>query len=302
MKAGALIVGLIALASTVLLAIVHLGDRYFVLTTSGVWMGLADYARHGLIFPADHGGDSFAGTRYMPLPVLLHAGLASLTGEYLTSGKLLGLLSLAVLCLLVFALFRRSGLGLALTFGLLGAILVGTSRVHRWIVHQTRSGLGDTCAGRAGRGERRIRTPDDLFAGGPVLARVRGKAQCGLPDTRDRPLASDPGPPTPDRLRRCPRRLDGRCPGVVHAVERRTHVHEESDPARRRRDRGRAGCDGADPTSSFARRARTGHVPVVAVRDRRDRTQRRGPNDGCVRVRAPVRDGHPRFPDGRPWL
>ena len=125
LKAGLIVIAAVAFGATVLLAIVHLGDRYYIFPPSGVWMGLADYARHGVVFPAITDGDYFAGTRYMPLPVLLHAGLASITGEYLSSGKLLGLLSMGVLCLVVFVVLRRSGLGRALTFGLIAAILAG---------------------------------------------------------------------------------------------------------------------------------------------------------------------------------
>jgi hypothetical protein len=119
------IVAVSAAAAVAVLGVVHLGDRYHVLTTSGVWIGLADYARDGLLFPEIAEGGSFAGTRYMPIPVVLHAALASLTGEYLTAGKLLGLLSAGALCLVAGFVLRRSGVGPAVTVGLTVVIVAG---------------------------------------------------------------------------------------------------------------------------------------------------------------------------------
>ena len=79
--------GVLVLAAWFLLGVVHLGDRYGVTGTSSVWMGLAQYARDGTLFPPLYDGEHFAGTRYMPLAILLHAGLATLTGEYLVAAS-----------------------------------------------------------------------------------------------------------------------------------------------------------------------------------------------------------------------
>lgn len=118
--AGIVCVGaLILLASWLALALIHIDDRYAVTGTSSVWMGLAHYAHHGVLFPPPFDGEHVAGTRYMPLPVVLHGGIADITGEYLFSGKLLGLLSGVGLGSLLVLALRKVGtttwLALALT-------------------------------------------------------------------------------------------------------------------------------------------------------------------------------------------
>ena len=82
--------GSLALAAWAILAIVHADDRYLVNHVSGAWMALAQYANDGLLYPPLYDGESFGGTRQMPLQILAHAGLARVSGEYLVSGKSLG--------------------------------------------------------------------------------------------------------------------------------------------------------------------------------------------------------------------
>jgi hypothetical protein len=123
-----LIVGIAAifgLAATILLGSIHLADRYAVQSTSGVLMALADYARRGVLFPPLFDGGYFGGTRYMPVGTLLHAGLASLTGEYLISGKLLSGISSALLFILVYRLVKQLGGDRLLGLGLAATVLVG---------------------------------------------------------------------------------------------------------------------------------------------------------------------------------
>jgi hypothetical protein len=112
-----------AIAIAIGLAIVHLRDRYWIYLPSGVWMALADYARDGILFPPLFDGELFGGTRYMPLPIGLHAGLASLTGEYLTSGKILGALSMVALGGVVLFAIGRGRIALALSVGLFATVL-----------------------------------------------------------------------------------------------------------------------------------------------------------------------------------
>ena len=54
-------------------------------------------------------GTSYGGTRHMPVPILLHAAFARLTGEYITSGKLVGLLGTVGLMIAVFGFLRSLG-------------------------------------------------------------------------------------------------------------------------------------------------------------------------------------------------
>jgi hypothetical protein len=114
----------ISLLSVVLLAIAHLSDRYNVNHVSGSWMALAQAARSGTLYPPlfEHG--FYGGTRFMPLPILVHAGVASITGEYLVSGKISALLTAVPLFALTFIVLRRLGCSRLISLGLLGAVAV----------------------------------------------------------------------------------------------------------------------------------------------------------------------------------
>ena len=72
------------------LAAVHVDDRYRLDHVSGVRMALAQYFDRGTLYPPLYDGQFYGGTRFMPIPIVLHGSLAKLTGEYLISGKLLG--------------------------------------------------------------------------------------------------------------------------------------------------------------------------------------------------------------------
>jgi hypothetical protein len=116
--AGAVEAGLAVFALATLLAvavtgIVHLDDRFQMTHVAGAWMGLAQAAHDGLLYPPLFDGAHYGGTRFMPLPILLHAGIAELTGEYLTSGKLVNLVGAGLLAAVVFVATGRNGLGLA---------------------------------------------------------------------------------------------------------------------------------------------------------------------------------------------
>ena len=100
---------LFILVGWLIVAIVHLDDRYEVGHGQGVWMALARHANVSGLYPELFDGTSYGGTRYMPLPILSHAALARLTGEYITSGKLLGLLATAGIVIVTFALLRSIG-------------------------------------------------------------------------------------------------------------------------------------------------------------------------------------------------
>jgi hypothetical protein len=99
------------LASYAVIAAAHLRDRYQVNFTSGVYAGLAASLNAGTFYPDLYDGEHYAGTRYMPLHFVLHAGLARLTGEYLISGKILTYTLTALLCAELFVLLRRLGCG-----------------------------------------------------------------------------------------------------------------------------------------------------------------------------------------------
>jgi hypothetical protein len=85
-----------------ILAAAHVDDRYQLDHVSGVRMALAQYFDHGTLYPPLYDGRFYGGTRFMPIPIVLHGSLARLTGEYLVSGKLLGYaVTLALLATMV---------------------------------------------------------------------------------------------------------------------------------------------------------------------------------------------------------
>jgi hypothetical protein len=97
------------LVGWLIVAIAHIDDRYEVGHGQGTWMALARQANVSGLYPELFDGTSYGGTRHMPLPILAHAALARLTGEYLTSGKLLGLLATAGMVIVTFTLLRSIG-------------------------------------------------------------------------------------------------------------------------------------------------------------------------------------------------
>jgi hypothetical protein len=98
----------VAIMCASLLALAHARDRYKINIASGSWLALAWSANHGELYPPlrDELGN-FAGTRYMPLHIIAHAGLARATGEYLLSGRIIGYTSAAAWLIAIALLARQ---------------------------------------------------------------------------------------------------------------------------------------------------------------------------------------------------
>lgn len=107
---GLLLIILASVAIAVLLAAAHARDRYWINIASGSWIALALQADHGVLYPPlrDEQGN-FGGTRYMPLHILAHAGLARFTGEYLLSGRIIGFTGALMWMMAIIALARQRG-------------------------------------------------------------------------------------------------------------------------------------------------------------------------------------------------
>jgi hypothetical protein len=116
-------VAAVAIAGWLFLGISHVDDRYGVLHVQGAWMALAQYADEGVLYPPLYDGERYGGTRWMPLPIVINAGAAKLTGEYLVSGKVVGIVSTAVLLVLVFLVLRRSCVRLPIAAALTATIV-----------------------------------------------------------------------------------------------------------------------------------------------------------------------------------
>jgi hypothetical protein len=130
LSAGLLVVGAAVAAAWVLLAAVHLDDRYRLDHVAGARMALARYLNDGTLYPPLYDGTAYGGTRFMPLPIILHAAMARITGEYLVSGKLLAYGTMLGLLGVTFVLLRRLRCPFPIALGLLAAVLTtGTGLV-----------------------------------------------------------------------------------------------------------------------------------------------------------------------------
>ena len=95
------------LSCWVALAALHVDDDYRVGHNGGTWAALAETARAGRLYPPIFDGEHYAGTRYMPLPILLNALASGVAGDPLIGGKVLAwLLMLALMGLVIFVLHR----------------------------------------------------------------------------------------------------------------------------------------------------------------------------------------------------
>lgn len=78
----------------------------------------------GHVFPPLREGDFYGATRYMPLPVAMHAAVAHLTGDYLVAGKILAASIGALLLAVTFGLISQAGLPRIHAFGLAACIAI----------------------------------------------------------------------------------------------------------------------------------------------------------------------------------
>ena len=98
--------GLVFLA-WLFLAASHVDDRYQLDHVSGARMALAQRFNDGTLYPELYDGRLYGGTRFMPIPIVVHGLVARLTGEYVLSGKLVGYAFMAALAATMFVLLRR---------------------------------------------------------------------------------------------------------------------------------------------------------------------------------------------------
>ena len=125
---GALVaVSVVIFAAWVLLAAVHVDDRYDIDHVSGARIALAQDFAHGTLYPELYDGSFYGGTRFMPLPIVLHGALARLTGEYLVSGKVLAYCVMLALLGVMLILLRDLRCPLPIAVGLIaGVVATGT--------------------------------------------------------------------------------------------------------------------------------------------------------------------------------
>jgi hypothetical protein len=120
-------VSLLVLASYALVAAAHWNDRFQVNFISGIYTALAAELNDGTLYSPLFDGEHYGGTRYMPLPFVLQAGLARVVGDYLIAGKLLAYTLTAVLGLELFVILRRIGCGRCASLALISLTLTSTA-------------------------------------------------------------------------------------------------------------------------------------------------------------------------------
>jgi hypothetical protein len=97
----------LAIGSWLVGAIAHVDDGHDIDHVAGTWMALASYDNDGTLYPPLYDGHAFGGTRFMPVPILLDAAAARVSGEYLVSGKTVSYLLAVALLVLTFVLLRN---------------------------------------------------------------------------------------------------------------------------------------------------------------------------------------------------
>ncbi|HEU4993248.1 MAG TPA: hypothetical protein VFT29_00430 [Gemmatimonadaceae bacterium] len=115
---------IVILLSWLALALAHVGDRYGIGWVQGSWMALARYTNAGILYPPLFDGHAHGGTRFMPLPFILHAGAARVTGEYLMSGKVVGYLCFALLLGVTLVALKKLKCSTPLALALVASIIV----------------------------------------------------------------------------------------------------------------------------------------------------------------------------------
>jgi hypothetical protein len=125
---GPLELGLVLVSGAIflawaLLSVVHVDDRYQVDHVGGVRMALARYFNSGVLYPPLFDDGNYGGTRFMPVPIILHGALAKLTGEYLVSGKVLSYAVMIVLLAVMVVLIVRMRCRLPIAVALAALVL-----------------------------------------------------------------------------------------------------------------------------------------------------------------------------------
>jgi hypothetical protein len=115
--AAAVVAGWLAIAA------LHLRDDYRVTHVQGVWIAAAEAARAGQLYPPLFDGERYAGTRYMPLPIILNGIAGAAAGDPWVGGKLLSALLTAVLLVVLIWALRESSCDWPLACALAASVI-----------------------------------------------------------------------------------------------------------------------------------------------------------------------------------
>ena len=189
---GVLVVLGLGVASVwLVVAAAHLSDRYGLGHVAGSWIGLAWYARAGVLYPPLHSDGFYGGARCGPIPILLHGWGYRATGDPIAAGKLVGVAGTALMLTAGFVLLRRAGTPVGLAAVAVAVILmtdVGWQAGTTVNADGLAAGLQLAAVALVGRGGRF----GSVAAGGACAAAFYVKASGGLGAARPNRL---PGPP-----------------------------------------------------------------------------------------------------------
>lgn len=102
----------------------HLFD-YFGLEHGGaVWVAMADWAGRGKVMPPLSFDGYYAGTRYMPLPIVVQSWCADLVGSDVAGGRIVSLGGVVALAAALMFAFRRIGLRWTPSLVLIAGVLM----------------------------------------------------------------------------------------------------------------------------------------------------------------------------------
>lgn len=120
------VLGLLAILSWTTTELSRLDDRSAFNHVDGAWSAMAFWALEGKLYPPLFDGEHVTGTRYAPIPILLHAGWANITDSYLAAARLSNITgSIILVSILAFFAYRRS-LRPSICFALIGLFLIAT--------------------------------------------------------------------------------------------------------------------------------------------------------------------------------
>jgi hypothetical protein len=117
----------VVLAAVLLLIVLHADDRFGLDHASGTRIALARSFDEGTLYPPLYDAQHYGGSRFMPLPIMVHGLIAKATGEFVISGRVLGVAAMTGLLILLFVMVRKAGAPTAIGLALVAAVV--TTRV-----------------------------------------------------------------------------------------------------------------------------------------------------------------------------
>ena len=118
------VLALSLISATLFHSLLHLRDSSSMTFGDGVWVGLAFWANQGVLYPPIYDGQHFAGTRYMAIPILAHAGMARMTGQWIAAVNINYLVWTSALLTILFLSLLRLRCSPAIALTLCACVLI----------------------------------------------------------------------------------------------------------------------------------------------------------------------------------